>query len=150
MAKEKVITVMCAARLPEILVKRIDSAAASGGVSRAQFIAEACRMRLDGCDIGVKSFEPLSSLPHSDAGEMAGLSRSEYPGKLKPDMAALREICAGKVQQHVNQVMQPVEADEGAWTNLELPPCSECAGEGKWACADVSCGKFGVEQKPRW
>lgn len=48
MARDKVITVMCAARLPEVLVARIDKAAESGGVSRAQFIAEACRRRLDG------------------------------------------------------------------------------------------------------
>lgn len=37
--------------MPELLVKRIDSAAKSGGVSRAQFIAEACRMLLDRSDL---------------------------------------------------------------------------------------------------
>ena len=82
MAREKVITVMCAARLPEILVKRIDAAAESGGVSRAQFITEACRMRLDMA---------------GDNSTRVGLGSQPEPAP-KPNMAALREICAGKIQ----------------------------------------------------
>ena len=53
MAESKVETVMCASRLPAVLVARIDSAAKSGGVSRAQFIAEACRKMLDGPSVPV-------------------------------------------------------------------------------------------------
>jgi len=80
MATGKVITVMCAARLPEMLVKRIDTAAASGGVSRAQFIADACRARLDG--------------PTDNASKSVAVPDTR---SAKPDMDALRAIAAGKI-----------------------------------------------------
>lgn len=99
MAKEKVITVMCAARLPEMLVARIDSAAASCRVSRAQFIAEACRMRLDG--EGSSVVEP-------------GPSKADVAGSIpaprsKPDMRTLREICAGNRFADLHGNMEGVE-----------------------------------------
>ena len=40
-------TVMCAVRLPAVLVAKIDAAAKELGVIQAQHLAEACRMRLD-------------------------------------------------------------------------------------------------------
>jgi hypothetical protein len=133
-------------RVPEVLLARINAVA---GDERTKWILEACRMRLDG-DAGAAESVCASKRVaegHSFGGCPSGRTgwfESITPAT-KPDIAVLRAICAG----------QPVEADEGAWTNLELPPCSECAGDlrnvkGKWACADVSCGKFGVEQKPRW
>lgn len=119
MAREKVITVMCAARLPETLIKRIDSAAASGGVSRAQFIAEACRMRLDGDvadrapvrgsqstaavlspELAVAGSSPAVSTKPGMASSRDGLECvqcGELDGKHKTDCPALREICAGKI-----------------------------------------------------
>ena len=120
MAKAKVITVMCAARLPELLVKRIDAAAKSGGVSRAQFIAEACRMRLDGSQHGYSSasasqgadsantnkvlvvdgvFSSGNSENESNSearrGDVQEVPRNESH-KHQIDMQTLREICAGK------------------------------------------------------
>ena len=122
MAKDKVITVMCAARLPEMLVKRIDSAAASGGVSRAQFIAEACRMRLDGPIIGkvvsVGTVQPPDSLPplpyyQGESTEYPGLERSGVP------MQALRDICAGKTNG------QLLAAVIHATPEVEIPICGK-------------------------
>ena len=151
MAREKVITVMCAARLPEILVKRIDAAAESGGVSRAQFITEACRMRLDMA---------------GDNSTRVGLGSQPEPAP-KPNMAALREICAGKVQDRVSDGCSPLRSEggespgNGGSQNSMLGKdghpvrlCVECESplrevKGKWACADASCAMYGKEQKPR-
>ena len=141
MAKDKVITVMCAARLPEMLVKRVDAAAASGGVSRAQFIAEACRMRLDGA-AGSRPIARHMSEPPQDLNESGQVS-----GSGKPDMASLRAICAGDL------IGKPLTMEDVEAMRPDLP-CSVCElpmreVKGKWACSDVSCSKYGVEQKPR-
>lgn len=99
MAKDKVITVMCATRLPEVLVNRVDAAAQSCGISRAQFIADACRMRLDGPVAGkvvsVGTVQPpdnLSAIPYFqvESTDYAGLER-------KLSLQALRDICAGNL-----------------------------------------------------
>jgi hypothetical protein len=148
MARDKVITVMCATRLPEILVKRIDAAAESGGVSRAQFIAEACRMRLDatggedeGCDpVGVGGTRVL-------VGSGNGLDQ-----RPPVDMATLREICAGKVTYVPGPASSP---DSEGWAHGEMVavrPCAVCDSpmrevKGKWACADASCAMYGREVK---
>jgi hypothetical protein len=80
-------------------------------------------------------------------------------------MAALREICAGKMI---------VNEDGSGWTGIETtvkrdgtnfhqsyiagrpttPTCIDCdlpmrEVKGKWACADVSCAMYGKEQKER-
>jgi hypothetical protein len=100
MVRDKVITVMCAARLPEMLVKRVDAAAASAGVSRAQFIAEACRMRLDGPIVGkvvsVGTIQPPDNLPPLPYYQVES---TDYPGleRRKTDTQRLRDICAGKI-----------------------------------------------------
>jgi hypothetical protein len=159
MAKDKVITVMCAARLPELLVKRMDAAASSGGVSRAQFIAEACRMRLDGPIAGrvvsVGTVQPPDNLPPLPYFQVES---TDYPG-LERKKAALREICEGKINAlHVPNI-KPWQAGYNAAIDDVLPIvqgklCIVCESpmrevKGKWACADLSCGKYGVEQRPR-
>lgn len=147
MAKDKVITVMCAARLPEMLVKRMDAAAASGGVSRAQFIAEACRMRL----VGTVMSKPINS-----GATMQGILNS-------PPMAELRAICAGELESGFTGIETIVKRDG---TNIHQsysggipeypgrldPECRECSSpmrsiKGKWCCVDVSCGMCALEQK---
>jgi hypothetical protein len=126
-------------RVPEVLLARIDAAADEG--KRSEWILEACRRRLDGI--------PISSngrFPHGEIGE----------GAPKPDMAVLREICDGKGLDGGGERYQSDSALPGEFTeppsNAKL--CIVCESpmrsvKGKWACADPSCAKYGIEQKPR-
>jgi hypothetical protein len=64
-------------------------------------------------------------------------------------LAALREICAGKI--HPDDTLAKMGA-AGHGSGLADPVCIVCESlmrevKGKWACADVSCAKYGVEQK---
>ncbi len=56
----------------------------------------------------------------------------------------------------VEKALRSVGADSGRLIEAEaaVPKCAACEGsmsqvKGKWACADTSCGKYGVEQKAR-
>jgi hypothetical protein len=71
-------------RIPEVLLSLINSAAGEG--KRSEWILEACRMRLDsgrGKAIDPSAFQP----------EDIGPTPTVH---FKPDMQALRAICAGK------------------------------------------------------
>ena len=63
------------------------------------------------------------------------------------DMAALREICAG----NVNAGPDAADTQEAIARQPRCVVCDEPMREvkAKWACADVSCAKYGVEQKAR-
>jgi hypothetical protein len=54
----KVATVMCGARLPQVLVGRIDEACASRGVSRAYALAEGARLWLDAGTVEHRPHKP--------------------------------------------------------------------------------------------
>ena len=77
-------------RISAILKSRIKSEAEKRGEKLAQFVAEACRMRLDGAGI-----EHISSSPPPPHYQVAS---TDYPGLecSKPDMQMLRDVCAGK------------------------------------------------------
>ena len=127
-------------RMPDDLRRLIAQAAKSGGVSDAQLVIDACWRYLDGCS--------ASSLSPSPTAQLAGIAPSGYPGPLKPDMAALRDICAGTVPVHRHGNYDPlVEMRQIQLCNTCESPMREV--KGKWACQDVSCGKYGVEQKIR-
>ena len=96
---------------------------------------------------------PLFPLTAESIHEAATEGVELLPSKpIKPDMQALQEICEGKIQVTTNSA--------GGWphtVSVDLPPnlCIVCDSpmrqvKGKWACADMSCWKYGVEQKPRW
>lgn len=85
-------------------------------------------------------------IPLAKVGNLGVLPLEDYPGRLNP------ECEFGGYFDLIEKVMQPMPADEGAWTNLELPPCMECGEDlrnvkGKWGCADASCPLYGKEQK---
>ena len=100
-------------------------------------------------------------------GNQVGDGRAGVGKEPKPDMAALREICAGKVQDRVSDGCSPLRSEggespgNGGSQNSMLGKdghpvrlCVECESplrevKGKWACADASCAMYGKEQKPR-
>jgi hypothetical protein len=142
MSKDKVITVMCAARLPEMLVLRIDKAAESGGVSRAQFIAEACRMYLDKGSAAQPDRAPAVGLKVD--GSISSLSSN--PSKMNDAMSAF----ISKLPAPMATPVEPEETDP-------LRSCSECDKamiskliKGRsWvhACSDKACPMYGIERK---
>jgi hypothetical protein len=76
---------ICTIRIPDVLQARID--AASAEVGRSKWILEACRLRLD---------------RDSSVVEQRGAIVTKATGSIpvpdsKPDMQALRAICAGKL-----------------------------------------------------
>ena len=138
-------------RIPDVLRARIDKAAGGSG-KRSEWILEACRMRLDGPIPGkvvsVGTVQPPDGLPPIPYFQVES---TDFPSlKRKPDMAALREICAG------NTPAMPSDAyyDAGAGVHSTLQPrlCVVCDSpmrevKGKWACADQSCAMYGREVK---
>jgi hypothetical protein len=77
------------------------------------------------------------------------VSKTESAGS---SPAAPAKPTAQVLRERIESALQPVGDDEGAWENLELPPCSACEApmrnvKGKWACAAVSCGMYGKEQR---
>jgi hypothetical protein len=84
---------ICTIRIPDVLQARIDNAA--GGDGRSKWILDACRMRLDG---GRSSaVEDVLGTHQRKAGETTAVEGSNPSPTIKPDMQALREICAGKI-----------------------------------------------------
>ena len=81
-------------RIPDVLYGRIK--AASDG-SMAEWILEACRMRLDGD----------TSVAEEAGGTSVGGSIPP-PQSIKPDMQALRDICAGKIGEAVYSDSPPL------------------------------------------
>ena len=62
-------------------------------------------------------------------------------------MDTLQNICAGRLTPAA-----PFQAE--VTSDRFSPPCVVCEApmrefKGKWACADLSCGKYGVEQRLR-
>ena len=133
-------------RVPDVLLARIDTAASG---ERTKWILEACRMRLDKTGSGE---EPQT---HQTTGVGTGLGQlpdnresSALTSPTTPNMAALREICAGNLEPHIE--------DSTGFRGVDHPikPCVVCDSpmrevKGKWACVDQSCGMYGKEQKPR-
>ena len=117
-------------RIPDVLQARIKSV--SQGEGMAAWILEACRMRLDG-DTSVSE----------EAGGTSVAASIPAPQSTKPDLAALREICAG------TPIPDLEITDSG---EVAVKPCIVCDTpmrevKGKWACADQSCAMYGREQK---
>ena len=89
----------------------------------------------------------------------SGVVGSNPTAPIKPDMQALQEICAGKITKEGWGFELPagatITSSEVSICDIVMPICIVCDSpmrevKGKWACQDVSCGKYGVEQKPRW
>jgi RecJ-like exonuclease len=77
-------------RMSSILKARIRAEADKQGVKLAEFVAEACRTRLDAAGSGTiarHDKEPSKDL--NGVGQVSGSG--------KPDIQALRDICAGKI-----------------------------------------------------
>lgn len=73
--------------------------------------------------------------------------------KPKPDMKSLQDICDGKglgaIKYHSKE-----DFLEEAIASVPVKLCVVCDApmrdlKGKWACSDVSCAKYGLEQRPK-
>jgi hypothetical protein len=141
MADGKVITVMCATRLPELLVTRIDAAAKSGGVSRAQFIAEACRKYLDRDSSAVEQ-----------RGAIVTKAAGSIPAPIPP--AKMNNAMAEFLSKLPNSVVTP---EPDPIQDSPQRSCTECdrtmaskfvKGRGMvYACSDIGCPMYGLERK---
>lgn len=129
---------LCPIRIPDVLQNRIDKVAGKRG--RSKWILDACRMRLDG---GRSSaVEDVLGTHQNKAGETTTVAGSNPAPTTKPDMDALRAICAGDIPATVG-----VEAISGHTTrdrivaNLhrvasEIPICGHTWWENgeQWGC----------------
>ena len=149
-------------RVPEVLLARINAA---GGGDRTKWILEACRMRLDAGGRARASDVKTENAggDHIKVTHHAGQQTPDPSSK--PNMASLREICEGKMPLDADPgqcfscgAILPLDTDSICCKRCDAgeppPSCIVCENpmrevKGKWACADVSCGKYGVEQKPR-
>ena len=133
-------------RVPEVLLARINAVA---GDERTKWILEACRMRLDGESVPERLNGSGVIARMSEQSGVMGSNPITSPSK--PDMAALREICEGNLPDKWAEPMTAGQIER----MIPDPVCVVCESpmrkvKGKWACPDMSCGKYGVEQKPRW
>jgi hypothetical protein len=99
----------------------------------------------------------------TSGGRAIDVQVSSPASPVKSDLEALRAICEGKPMDDADRhhaetcgcealggVCDKVSHDQTDYS----PRCVVCDSpmrdvKGKWACQDVSCGKYGVEQKVR-
>ncbi len=142
-------------RVPEVLLARINAAA---GDERTKWILEACRMRLDGVagiDKSAVSKGTTGSQTLDTGTNVKSPAEAKEPQTPpKPDMQALRDICAGK---GIADVAYLSELDGSLAKAMAAEPariCRECekpmkTAEGRWACVDMSCAMYGLEQRSK-
>ena len=115
-------------RIPNVLRARIDKAAGEG--KRSEWILEACRMRLDGINPSGRLQAAIDGVPY-DEPAMFGSKLPDDPPRTaagaaahiaaKPDLQALRDICAGNGLK--STLVESLE--HGLLETFEIPICGK-------------------------
>lgn len=153
-------------RYSNVLLARIDAASGSGGVSRSQFIVEACRQYLDGPKNAVvaqvdRAPESLTPKGGMATREVAGSSPAAAPIRYTHIASAtMNDKMAALLAKHpVISTDTSYEAtlDILAEETEPIHSCSVCdkgmvakhiKGRGMvYACSDLSCPAYGIERK---
>jgi hypothetical protein len=141
-------------RMPDDLRRLIAQAAKSGGVSDAQLVVDACWKYLDKTGSGVESQTYQNAGVGNGLGQPANNRESSaLTSPTKPDMQALRDICAGNIgpkteDAYIDDLIREDVESHQLLTKLCIV-CEEPMREvkGKWACSDPSCAMYGREVK---